>query len=146
MIRLLYFSQATHVISEKQIVDILHSSRKNNAILDITGVLIHGGGLFMQVLEGREQAVIRLYAKMLDDRRHENCRIIYISPASERIFQGWSMGSIDCDPLEFQDVAALQANRLESVHAKEFKKIMREFCKKLNVAKAMRNAVFAEIT
>ena len=60
MIRLLYISHATREISEAQIQDILQSSRRNNPALGITGVLVHGGGQFMQILEGPEHAVLRL--------------------------------------------------------------------------------------
>ena len=67
MIRLLYISQATQAISDEQVRNILESSRRNNPALGITGVLIHGGGLFMQLLEGPEEGVLRLYVKILDD-------------------------------------------------------------------------------
>jgi len=60
MIRLLYISHATREISEAQIQDILQSSRRNNPALGITGVLVHGGAQFMQILEGPEHAVLRL--------------------------------------------------------------------------------------
>jgi|GEM_PF-4659135 len=48
MIRLLYFSQTTQPASSEAVENILQSSRANNLALDITGVLVHGGGLFMQ--------------------------------------------------------------------------------------------------
>jgi len=101
MIRILYVSQSTHDITDKQVQDILASSRRNNAANGITGVLIHGGGLFMQVLEGPEQSTLRQYVKILDDRRHGDCKIIHIAPANERIFQKWSMGSSNAIPCSF---------------------------------------------
>lgn len=135
MIRLLYISQAISGIMEDHIQGILQSSRRNNPTFEITGVLVHGGGLFMQILEGPEQNVLRQYVKLLDDQRHSHCQIIHISPANERIFQQLSMGAIQCDPLKFQDVAKMRNNRLESVNAKVFKKIMREFLDMLNTLK-----------
>jgi len=134
MIRLLYISHATREISEAQIQDILRSSRRNNPALGITGVLVHGGGQFMQILEGPEHAVLRLYVKILDDRRNENCRIIHISPANERMFEKWSMGVIDSDPLGFQHVMELRSRRLEAVRAKQFTAVMCEFLDRLNAA------------
>jgi len=80
MIRLLYLSQSSSALSKEQVQKILESSRRNNPALGLTGVLIHGGGVFMQVLEGPEQAVLRMYLKILDDKRHINCKIIYTSP------------------------------------------------------------------
>ena len=132
MIRLLYFSQASQKISDEQVQEILKSSRRHNPGLGITGVLVHGGDIFMQVLEGPEQKVLEQYVKILGDRRHSNCRIIHISPANERIFNHWSMGNISCDPLNFQQLLKLRTYRLESVHAKEFTNVMRDFIQMLN--------------
>ena len=132
MIRLLYISQATGVVSDEQVRDILQASRRNNPALGISGVLVHGGGLFMQILEGPEHAVLRMYVKIMDDKRNQNCRIIHISPAEERMFQQWSMGVIDSDPLEFQYVQELRAHRLEAGRAKAFTDAMREFLGRLN--------------
>jgi hypothetical protein len=131
MIRLLYISQPTHGISKEQLQDILQSSRRNNSTLNITGVLVYGGGLFMQVLEGPEENVLRLYVKILDDQRHRNSLIVFISAANERIFKNWSMGVIESDPLEFQHISELRAQRLEAVHAKTFTHAMREFVGRL---------------
>lgn len=136
MIRILYVSQSTHDITEKQVQDILASSRRNNPANGITGVLIHGGGLFMQVLEGPEQSTLRQYVKILDDRRHGDCKIIHIAPVNKRIFQKWSMGVIKCDPLQFQLIAKLRENRFESVPAKAFTVEMSEFVKMLNAGNA----------
>jgi len=140
MIRILYVSQSTHDITDKQVQDILASSRRNNAANGITGVLIHGGGLFMQVLEGPEQSTLRQYVKILDDRRHGDCKIIHIAPANERIFQKWSMGVIKCDPLQFQHIAKLRENRFESVSAKAFTAEMSEFVKMLNAGQPQPDA------
>jgi hypothetical protein len=135
MIRLLYFRQAAPGITDEQVQDILKSAQRNNPAAGITGVLVRGGGLFMQVLEGPEQAVLRQYVKILDDRRHSDCRIIHISPANDRIFEKWSMGVINSDPLQFQHIAELRASRLEAVQAKTFINAMREFVQRLNAAK-----------
>jgi hypothetical protein len=135
MIRLLYISQAAPGITEEQVQDILKSAQRNNPAAGLTGVLVRGGGLFMQVLEGPEQAVLRQYVRILDDRRHSDCRILHISPANDRIFEKWSMGVIDSDPLQFQHIAELRARRLEAVQAKTFISAMREFVQTLNAGK-----------
>jgi len=131
MIRLLYLSQASPGISDDEIQNILQVARSNNKALGITGVLVYGGGIFMQVLEGPEQAVLRLYVRILDDPRHTGGQIIHITPANEQIFQRWSMAIIKSDPLDFQHVAELRAHRLEAVNAKAFTAVMRAFTKTL---------------
>lgn len=132
MIRLVYISQAVVGFTNEEVQNILQSSQRNNSAHGISGVLVFGGGLFMQVLEGSEQAVLRLYVKILDDRRHSDCRLIHISPADERIFEQWSMGALDSDPLDFQRVGELRARRLESVQSEMFTNLMRDFVKKLS--------------
>lgn len=132
MLRILYFSQATQGFSSEQIREILETSQRNNAAAGITGVLLHGGGLFMQVLEGPEGAVLRAYVKILDDRRHSNSQLIHISPVSERMFASWSMAVLDSTPVEFRDIAELRSLRLESVSSKAFANVMHAFVKRLN--------------
>lgn len=135
MIRLLYISHAAPSVSDKQIEDILASSRRNNPAKNLTGVLVHGGGLFMQVLEGPEQEVLRQYVKILDDQRHSDARILQISPANGRIFEKWSMGGIDADPLQFQHISEFRTRRLEVIQAKTFTDTMREFAQRLRATK-----------
>ena len=127
MIRLLYCSQAKPDFTKETLDEILLVSRKNNSTAAITGVLVHGGGMFMQVLEGPEQQVLRTYMKILDDKRHTDSRIIHISPVKERLFDNWTMGVIEAEPLTFEHVAKLRAHRLESVAADAFYLVMREF-------------------
>ena len=132
MIRILYLSQTAHNITDEQVQQILASSRRNNPALGITGVLVYGGGLFMQVLEGPDNSVLRMYTRILDDKRHGDSQIVHISPSTERIFQKWSMGVIKGDPLQFHHMTKLREQRFESVHPKAFTAAMNEFLKMLN--------------
>jgi len=132
MIRLQYLSQSAHNITDQQVQQILVSSRRNNPDLGLTGVLIYGGRLFMQVLEGPDDQVLRMYVRLLDDKRHGDSQILHISPTSERIFQKWSMGVIKSDPLEFHHMTQLREQRFESVQSKTFTAAMTEFLKMLN--------------
>ena len=136
MIRILYLSQSKRDITDAQVNDILATSKVNNLTYGITGVLIHGGGLFMQVLEGPEQSTLRLYAKIAEDRRHGDCKLIHITSANKQIFKKWSMAVIKCDPLQFQHIAALRENRYESVPGKDFISLMGEFVKLLNAGQS----------
>ncbi|MFU8788468.1 MAG: BLUF domain-containing protein [Methylobacter sp.] len=132
MIRLLYFSQAMNAMSDEDVQGILHISRRNNSAIGITGVLIYGGGLFMQVLEGPEHSVLKKYVKIIDDKRHTNCQIIYITPTNKRIFEGWSMGMISCGhSFEFEHILELRNQRKEVIRDKVFKDAMSEFLRRL---------------
>jgi hypothetical protein len=132
MIRILYLSQSAHDLADQQVQLILESSRRNNPGLGLTGVLVYGGGLFIQVLEGPDNSVLRMYSKILDDKRHGDCQIVHISPTNERIFQKWSMGVIKSNPLQFHQMTQLREQRFESVHPKAFTAGMNEFLKMLN--------------
>lgn len=131
MIRLLYMSQMTPGTTDAQVRDILDSAKRNNRGMGITGVLVHGGGLFMQILEGPEHTVLRTYVKILDDRRHKDCQILQISPAEERLFPAWSMGVIERDPLAFEHINELREHRMEIIQAQHFTDAMNLFVQML---------------
>ena len=46
----------------------------------IIGIALRGG--VDRWLEGPEVAVLRMYVKILDDRRHGDCEVLHISPAT----------------------------------------------------------------
>ena len=135
MIRILYLSQSSRGTTDLEVQRLLTTSRRNNPDLGVTGVLIHGGGLFMQFLEGPDNNVMRLYAKITDDQRHGDCQIIHIAPTVDRVFQKWSMGLIPCDPLQFHHITQLREQRYESVPPKTFTASMNVFLRMLNSAR-----------
>lgn len=63
----------------------------------ITGVLMKVGDHFVQVLEGEEQALIDLIARILHDERHTDFRTLYRGRISERRFPKWSMRMMHLD-------------------------------------------------
>src|SRR3546814_18075114 len=79
---------------------ILKTARQKNPPLSITGVLVHGGGWYMQLIEGPERSVLKLYAQIIDDRPHTVPRLIHITPATEALFGEWSMGFVKSNTLE----------------------------------------------
>jgi len=135
MIRLLYSSQAAQDITEQDIADILKKSQKNNHEADVTGVLLYGGQLFMQVLEGPELAVLRLYVTICEDARNSLNQIVYITYTNKRMFGDWSMGTIQCDPIAYQKIFDLNSRATETIEPDSFRDTMRDFLRRLNNAK-----------
>ena len=131
MIRLLYISETTAEMSAEQIHAIAQHSRRNNAMQGITGLMLTGGCVFAQVLEGPELNVLRLYVKIIEDSRHFNCQLAHISPVTERLFENWFMAAIKATPLEFEHLADLRAHREESVSSMAFTKLMQQFVVRL---------------
>ena len=127
MIRLLYISDAADGIKEDAVNGVLKSAGKNNPPLGITGVLVFGGGVFAQILEGPDRAVLQKYVEIATDARHRNCRIVYITTAEERIFKDVSMAALEALPMEIEHIAELDAHRKDVVPADAFTDLMGVF-------------------
>ncbi|RZA24563.1 MAG: BLUF domain-containing protein [Proteobacteria bacterium] len=87
-----YFSTAAESTTDQDIIDIVEFSRRKNARLAITGVLLYINGQIVQVLEGQPQLVQDLYASIKADPRHTNVRTAIDQPIQQRLFSDWYMG------------------------------------------------------
>jgi len=95
LVRLLYVSRASEAAPENLIEPILQQCRRNNPELGITGVLCHGGDLFMQVLEGGREPVNVMYNRIVGDHRHRAVTLLHYEEILERRFSGWTMGQVN---------------------------------------------------
>ncbi|MFN3566595.1 MAG: BLUF domain-containing protein, partial [Burkholderiaceae bacterium] len=95
LVRLLYASRTAEAVTHEVIESILAQSRKHNPELGITGILCHGGDVYMQVLEGGRDAVNGLYNKIVRDRRHRDVVLLHYEEVTERRFEGWTMGQVN---------------------------------------------------
>lgn len=94
LVRLLYASRLIDG-SAAIIESILAQSRSKNPELGITGVLCHGGGVFMQVLEGGRAPVNELYNRIARDDRHREVTLLHYEEIPERRFSNWTMGQVN---------------------------------------------------
>ena len=92
VLQLGYASAATHRFERDELVDLLASSRRNNARRRITGMLLYHDGSFLQVLEGEAAAVESLYETITEDPRHTDAILLFRRPDTERAFGDWTMG------------------------------------------------------
>ncbi len=92
---LTYVSSAVTPFSRTELADLLAKSNENNARLGISGMLLYKDGNMMQVLEGEEQDVRALYAKIGRDPRHHGLIILLQGKLAAREFAGWSMAFRD---------------------------------------------------
>jgi hypothetical protein len=92
MRQLLYVSDTQPDLAAGVLDDILTASRRNNAMMGITGLLLYIDGGFLQMLEGEERTVRELYSRVAADRRHSGLRLMLDREVGERAFPGWSMG------------------------------------------------------
>jgi hypothetical protein len=87
-----YCSRATDGVDDAEVQRIIATARRCNAEHGITGMLVFGGGIFFQWLEGPRDNVTALMGLLRNDRRHEN--IIELSAEEdigERLFPDWDM-------------------------------------------------------
>lgn len=121
MRQIVYISEATDEIAESDITALMRHSRKNNAQYDITGMLLVEWPIFLQILEGPQNAMAFLIGKLQQDSRHRNFKIIYDKPnITEREFSRWHMDYKNLGQHVYEDSADIN-NRVKAVlqHANE---------------------------
>ncbi|WP_288902559.1 BLUF domain-containing protein [uncultured Sneathiella sp.] len=98
---LVYVSTARHLMNEAELMAILEKSRSRNTADNITGMLLYKEGSFMQVLEGRVEAIEKTYARIGKDPRHDGLILLRKGKTEKRNFPGWSMGyrAVNADDL-----------------------------------------------
>jgi len=101
---LVYLSHATQPLTDADLSALLDQSRRNNASLDLTGVLAYGNNQFLQVLEGDEQTVRTLYELIRQDPRHRNVATFADKHIPERAFPEWGMAFRPLAPEQFQQL------------------------------------------
>lgn len=101
---LVYVSSARQPFTRVQLFDLMESACRNNEAKNITGLLLHRAGNFMQLLEGPEEMVEKLFATISADHRHGSVTLLQRSQAKERMFPRWSMA---CRDLNEPQVLAL---------------------------------------
>jgi hypothetical protein len=89
--RMVYTSARSTKCNDDCVEDILRKARKNNAALNVTGLLIHTKDRFLQILEGSEKNVQFLYDKIQLDDRHGGSSVRFFEPVAKREFGEWNM-------------------------------------------------------
>ena len=93
--RLLYVSRCksakTGADRIAEVRDIASKSASRNATADLSGVLLHVGDSFVQVLEGPGTSIERVFERICCDFRHEDVKLIDLVPVKERVFAEWGM-------------------------------------------------------
>jgi len=88
ILQLVYQSRATTAMGAEALRDLLHEARPKNEASNITGVLLYKAKRFIQVLEGEEAVVRRLYATIKSDARHTEVETLLTTRVRHRVFPG----------------------------------------------------------
>lgn len=97
LLQVIYISRSTFESSktvnqiEPNVARILAKSRANNRKNGLVGVLYFGDGVFFQCLEGEEEVVNNLLAKLAADSRHKDLKVISKKYIDQPSFVGWAM-------------------------------------------------------
>nr|WP_321244682.1 BLUF domain-containing protein [uncultured Psychroserpens sp.] len=108
--RIVYTSQASEQFSKRNLLDLLHESRAFNTIDNISGVLMHRNGYFLQVIEGESEVVDNLFTRVLGDERHKEVKIILDSSVDSCLFLSWAMGCADFDEPELSMLPGIRTD------------------------------------
>lgn len=91
----IYVSSAHKLFNEEELNSLLEYIRPLNAKNGITGLLAYKDGNIMQVLEGEQQKVMELIAKIKLDTRHSGVIELLTGLIEKRQFADWSMAYSD---------------------------------------------------
>ena len=101
---LLYSSEASWEMTQKELLELLEQSRTKNKKLGVTGLLLYHNKEFMQLIEGEKSVILELWETIRKDERHFYAKVIYEGPIHERGFSEWSMA--------FKNIAGLDLDQL----------------------------------
>lgn len=110
MLQIAYLSAAIGAQDATTVHDILVKARRANQRNSITGLLVAGGGRYLQVIEGPRVAVEALYGTIIEDGRHVAVAKFLSRRITDRNFGSWSMAyrrhTVPGEPNSFNDVLA----------------------------------------
>jgi len=91
----LYVSEAKHNEQmswmPKDLVKILHQSRRANLAHKINGVIAYKAGRYLQLVEGPSHSVDQLAINLKKDKRHKNVRTLFYSDVEKQYFERTGM-------------------------------------------------------
>lgn len=90
--QLIYTSRTRSSIDESVTAQIAEDASVWNASQNVTGMLIHSGNVLVQILEGEEDAVQRIYQKVCRDTRHYEVAVLGEGHVTRREFPDTPMG------------------------------------------------------
>ncbi|MBT0607296.1 BLUF domain-containing protein [Aequorivita echinoideorum] len=87
-----YISNETDQLSENELEALFSFILANNPPRDISGILLHNNGIFLQVLEGEKETLKTLFKSIREDKRHHNILTVLSQKINDRIFKGYKAG------------------------------------------------------
>ncbi len=92
--RVLYLSRARRSLGPSELMLMCADFAASNAGCHITGVLVHLGDRFLQVIEGEHTTIEVLLRRIERDPRHGDMAVVFDEPVTRRVFAQWNMGCV----------------------------------------------------
>jgi hypothetical protein len=102
--QIVYTSAAIRDLSRAELLGLLKGSVERNSRLGITGLLLYKNCCFLQALEGEEETVVLLFAKISRDPRHRHVIPLIHEPIKQRYFPDSAMAFPDLDSPEVRNL------------------------------------------
>ncbi len=88
----IYCSRTTPGVDDAAVASIVATARRRNPASGITGLLVFGGGVFFQWIEGPRDNITALMERIRSDPRHDHVVVLSDSEeVRERLFPSWDM-------------------------------------------------------
>ncbi len=94
---ILYSSAATSSMTSAQLSALAIQSSESNHEGGISGCLVYHKREFMQLLEGEQDEIENLLAKIIKDSRNTNLKVIWQGPIEQRAFASWGMAFVNLE-------------------------------------------------
>jgi hypothetical protein len=87
-------------MDDRDLLELLVQARARNLRNGVTGMLLYKNRRFMQLLEGDEEKVLKIFDNIKRDERHRNVDTLWRQYVQFRDFPDWTMGFQNVDQID----------------------------------------------
>ena len=121
---IVYCSRAAPGVTDADVQAIIATARRYNPAHGVTGLLVYGGDIFFQWLEGPKESIVGLMHKIRHDKRHNTLVELAVNEeVRERMFPTWDMELVQPDDIREVLQDALRDAKA-AVNAKALRELM----------------------
>ncbi len=125
---IVYCSQAAQHMDKEALEKIISTAKRHNPRFGITGLLVFGGGIFFQWLEGPRDNVTSLFKIISADPRHFDVVLLTKEDEfRERLFPNWDMEWVAAE-----DISAVLEDAMHEASDPQQKNTLSQMLQELN--------------
>jgi len=127
---MVYCSRAAPGVTDADVQAIIATARRYNPAHGVTGLLVYGGDIFFQWLEGPKESIVGLMHNIRHDKRHNTLVELAVNEdVRERMFPTWDMELVQPD-----DIREVLKDALRDAKAAVNTKALRELLQRVEEA------------